>query len=69
MADGRAGENSEKEQSEVRDRNERDTEANEISDIDMTGKYAVVEKEKRELNGGRQDGVDVLGDSEILESS
>ena len=53
----------------MKDRNERDTEANEISDIDMTGKYAVVEKEKREFNGGRQDGVDVLGDSEILESS
>jgi hypothetical protein len=69
MADGRAGENSEKEESEVRDRNERDTEANEISDIDMTGKYAVVEKQKREFNSGRQDGIDVLGDSEILESS
>lgn len=69
VAHGRAGENGEKEESEVRGRNESDAKADEISDVDMTGKYAVVEEEKRELNGSRQHGVDVLADSEVLESS
>lgn len=69
MAHGRAGENSEKEETEVGDRNESDAKADEISDVDMTGKYTIVEEEKREFNSGCQEGVDVLADSEALESS